>query len=234
MVHCTVRGTDGSDRISISCSIFSCEVELNGTTRTFVPRTISGIVVEGMGGDDTIILGGAANSDCLLSGDDGNDVITVYSDVPGVSIKGGNGNDSIIGGSGNDTIYGNWGSDTIRGGAGDDSIMGGLDADSLAGGSGNDQLYGGTGTDAIAGGAGNDYIDGRGKADTLHGDAGNDTIYGKAGNDVIYGDDGDDWIHVNDGANMVFHDSVWGGPGNDHADADVMDTVLECEAGILA
>jgi serralysin len=68
------------------------------------------------------------------------------------TMKGLDGNDTLIGGEVNDTIEGGNHNDSISGGAGDDILKG--DA-------GNDIINGGTGTDKMYGGYGNDtfYVD---------------------------------------------------------------------------
>ncbi len=81
--------------------------------------------VLGNGGDD--ILNGSAFvalnlNDIILSGGDGNDILT-----------GSNGPDNLAGGAGNDMLIGNGGNDVLDGGAGDDKLTG------------NDLLLGGTG-----------------------------------------------------------------------------------------
>jgi Ca2+-binding RTX toxin-like protein len=87
--------------------------------------------------------------------------------VPGDTLTGTAGNDSlqgrffddsILGGDGNDTLVGQGGNDVLRGGIGDDSIVGGPGDDMLFGEAGNDTfVVSGTGTGTVAsGGAGSD------------------------------------------------------------------------------
>ena len=54
---------------------------------------------------------------------------------------------TIYGGDGNDTIWANNGSNILYGDTGADRIIGGIDNDVIAGGSGNDRLHGGGGAD---------------------------------------------------------------------------------------
>jgi Ca2+-binding RTX toxin-like protein len=102
----------------------------------------SRIVIEGEGGNDTLI-GGAG---------------TDYG-------SGGDGNDMLAGSAGNDHLEGNGGSDALNGGEGNDALQGGNDADVLIGGNGNDSfLTYSTGegiaglAETINGGAGNDVL----------------------------------------------------------------------------
>ena len=113
-----------------------------------------------------------ANPDNVtISGGDGNDVIRNYGGAK-VSISGGSGDDTIDsdystadkvtlkGGDGSDTLYGSSGNDKLYGDAGNDSLHGGGGNDSLWGGSGDDTLYGGDGNDTFIykPGEGTDFI----------------------------------------------------------------------------
>ncbi|CAM2780587.1 Serralysin G [Vibrio mytili] len=67
----------------------------------------------------------------------------------GISMTGGDGDDTILGGSGNDTLFGGNGDDTLFGGDGDDTLFGGSGDDLLDGGLGSDILTGGDGHDVF-------------------------------------------------------------------------------------
>ncbi|MBD2069454.1 serine hydrolase [Leptolyngbya sp. FACHB-671] len=82
----------------------------------------------------------------------------------------------ILPGGGNDTVYGSSLADVIRGGTGNDALRGEGGNDSINGDAGNDQLWGGTGNDILYGGEG---IDG------LHGGTGNDVLHGGNGFDSV-------------------------------------------------
>jgi Ca2+-binding RTX toxin-like protein len=107
--------------------------------------------------------------------------------VPGVTLNGNNGNNTLIGGAGNDTINGNGGSDNLSGLGGNDTMNGGTGNDTMNGGTGNDTMNGGTGNDTMNGGTGNDTMNGGTGNDVLIGDAGNDVIAGAGGADVLTG-----------------------------------------------
>ena len=62
-------------------------------------------------------------------------------DFSGVTIIGGDGNDTITGGVFNDLLIGGSGADTITGGDGDDTLEGGQGKDTLNGGSGADTYF---------------------------------------------------------------------------------------------
>jgi Ca2+-binding RTX toxin-like protein len=77
----------------------------------------------------------------VVHGGDGNDTISVTSDagldhVPGVTLRGGDGNDTLLGGDGADELHGGRGDDTLY--AGGNGMSG---RDHVVGGRGNDELY---------------------------------------------------------------------------------------------
>lgn len=92
-----------------------------------------------------------------------------YAAVRAASMRGTEGNDSLIGFDSNDAIDGLDGNDTIDGRGGSDVLHGGAGNDTLRGGYGDDTLDGGTGNDLLEDGSGsNTYLFGRGDGqDTL-------------------------------------------------------------------
>ena len=170
---------------------------------------------------DDETLTGAAGADTFLFGlDDGNDVVTDFSNgedlidltqFPTVSSF----SDLTITSDANGvtidlTAYGG-GTILLQGMSIDD-----LDASDFifptVGTSGDDTLTGGSGRNVIYGGEGNDSIEGGGVGDRLLGDEGNDTIYGGDGGDWIDGGIGDDLIYGGDDRSI---DWLYGGEGND-------------------
>jgi predicted extracellular nuclease len=83
---------------------------------------------------------------------------------------------TIKGTNGNDTLVGTNGVDVIMGLGGDDVISGGNATDVICGGAGNDTLGGGNGDDTLSGGFGDDV---------LNGDNGDDTLIGGPDTDVL-------------------------------------------------
>ncbi|HEY0838525.1 MAG TPA: FG-GAP-like repeat-containing protein [Azospirillum sp.] len=76
----------------------------------------------------------------------------------GVSLVGGEAEDSLAGGAGSDTLDALGGDDTIDGGAGGDDLRGGAGNDLLSGGAGSDAIDGGEGIDtAVFSGKRTDY-----------------------------------------------------------------------------
>jgi Ca2+-binding RTX toxin-like protein len=146
----------------------------------------------------------------------------VATGVPGMSINGTAGNDTLEGGVDNDTLLGLGGDDQINGGlGGHDLLDGGEGNDQLRGGAGNDTLIGGAGSNTLDGEGGNDSLVGGSEFDNINGGTGNDTLIGGGGNDGLYGgdDNGADLIDAGEGNDTLFggpgSDSLRGGAGND-------------------
>lgn len=119
----------------------------------------------------------------------------------GISVLGGNGNDTLSGVGGTDKFYGGAGNDSLSGGNGGDFLDGGNDSDIIDGGDGLDSLYGGNGKDTLLGSYG---------TDVCNGGAGNDSLVGGGGNDGLEGGGDFDYISGGDGT-----DSLYGGNGHD-------------------
>ena len=108
-----------------------------------------------------------------IDGGNGNDIVTVGSDVTRpATLIGGNGRDTLTGGGGADAIDGGGGNDTLAGGAGDDRFVGGTGRDALDGGPGADTIEGGREKDAVSGGTGIDVFVGDKAAEILDAEAG--------------------------------------------------------------
>ena len=140
-------------------------------------------------GNDNVFQVSDWNGDDVLSGGEGNDLVTA-----------GAGNDSLEGGSGADLLFDETGRDTVRGGAGDDRVVAALDEDrdtydggegaadaldltateagvsvDLAAGSAEGEEIGDnavTGFEIVEGGAGNDSLAGSEGGETLSGAGG--------------------------------------------------------------
>jgi Ca2+-binding RTX toxin-like protein len=76
------------------------------------------------------------------------------------------------------SVFGESGANSLDGGTGNDTLYGGNGTDTLAGGDGNDSLYGGTGNDILDGSAGADHLqsDGTSSNNTYYIDNLGDTI----------------------------------------------------------
>jgi Ca2+-binding RTX toxin-like protein len=131
----SVNGTAAGNSIliasngsSVSVSGLSAQVTIAGTD-----PAMDSLIVNGLGGNDTIDASALAAS-----------VIST----------------TIDGGDGNDTIVGSRGADTLLGGAGADVVTGGMGNDSATLGDGNDQFIWnpGDGSDIVEGGAGTDTL----------------------------------------------------------------------------
>ena len=131
--------------------------------------------------------------------------------LPGVTLTGTSGQDSLTGSPGADTISAGAGADSLTGNAGWDVLNGGDGADQLFGGTGNDTLYGGAGADTMFGDEGADTLYGEIGADVMWGGTGNDTLSGGDGGDTLRGEAGEDLLYGDIGA-----DNLYGGIGNDY------------------
>ncbi|WP_069300019.1 Ig-like domain-containing protein, partial [Neptunicoccus sediminis] len=196
-------------------------------------RTALGsVLVDGLGGDDTILgsdfddsLSGSGGYDTIFGGD-GKDEISggdlrdnLYGGAGKDLLSGDDGNDRVYGRRGDDTIFGGEGKDILRGHAGDDVIHGGQGADTLKGHGGDDILEGDDGEDYLLGGDGDDVLRGGLGDDDLHGGHGDDKLSGGDGNDVIHGGTGMDRIYGGTGDDDIYggfgKDRIQGGDGDD-------------------
>lgn len=215
-------------------------------------HSLAEIVVNGKGGNDTIVGRSMASSlrgRVTVNGDDGNDWVLMNRDVlAAVKLNGGDGRDTLKGSVGSDTIDGGAGDDVLNGSArhdflygrnGNDVLIGEFGDDYLNGGNGNDTVDGGEGADAIRGSLGNDRINGGNGANVIQGDEGNDTLTGGrnndrldggVGDDVIFGGDGNDQLVGRDGRDSLLgeggRDDINGGLGDDTMDGGVADDIL--------
>jgi len=101
------------------------------------------------GGEDNDQLFVVEGGNNILSGESGNDTLTV---------SGGSGNNTLNGGIGNDKldVSNLTGNNILNGNEGDDILVGGLGSDQLFGGSGDDLLFGGVKGSKLTGGTGAD------------------------------------------------------------------------------
>jgi Ca2+-binding RTX toxin-like protein len=190
-------------------------------------------------GPDVIITDNHKNT---VRGGQGRDVLDTRggADV----LRGDKNSDSLFGGDGDDLYHGNAGNDEISeystyeepdvagdgdGFTGRDIVYAGVGADYVETARGNDVIYAGPGSDRCEGA--DDCV-------MLYGDTGNDTIYGgdgdddmegEQGDDRLYGQTGDDFIDAEDDESVGGTDYVDCGPGNDVAEVNEDDTVVNCE-----
>lgn len=176
--------------------------------------------------------------------------LTYAQEVDPVLIVGTDASEVVTGTPAKDSLYGRAGDDVLGGLGDDDDIDGGPGADVISGGVGRDSVsYAGTGpvdatldgvandgapgegdnvlldTEDIFGTEGPDKLTGNGLENTIDGNGGDDQITGGSGADGLFGGDGDDRIFSRDGS----ADRVECGLGNDIANVDVRDRVIECE-----
>ncbi len=162
-----VAGSNSHDRISVL---------VQATDPDSVPGTFdetSDLIVTNRGlpvANCSLLDAAAPINKLVITGGNGNDVITVDDAVlVAVEADGGNGQDSIDGGGGNDSLSGGNGKDMLAGAAGDDQLDGGNGADDLDGGAGTDNLSGDNGPDALTDPDGDQGLDGGNGPDTING-----------------------------------------------------------------
>ena len=213
--------------------------------------------------------GDTVNDDVeIVLGGKGNDSISAFwapcsdqaaSPTVKCTLKGNDGDDTLIGSSHNDLIDGGNGNDTLQGGLGDDTLIGGAGVDTVSyadrstpvkvsldstrlwvtgqnGAAGElDSIA--SDIENLTGGGGDDFLRGNANANIIHGGAGNDTIEGGAGNDALYGDAGNDLLYGGAGNDMLVGgagtDTLVGGDGDDFIDSTdspaANDTLIDCD-----
>ncbi len=165
------------------------------------------------------------------------------------TVKGSDGNDSLLGSPYADTLDGGAGDDLLQGGLGDDSLIGGAGVDTVSyadrtatavkvsldaaklwvtspakqnGASGeNDTIA--ADIENLTGGGVADLLRGNSSNNVIHGGGGNDTIAGGAGNDSLYGDTGGDLLYGGAGNDTLVGgtaaSTLVGGDGDDFIDS---------------
>ncbi len=172
----------------------------------------SDCTISGTDGDDELV---GTHGDDVICGFEGNDSITAHG-----------GNDIVFAGSGADVAIGSGGGDALFGGPGDDYLRGGAGEDYLDGGAGNDLLKGENHADVVIGSTGNDEVHGGLSDDIVSGGAGDDVAYGWAGDDVVLGGLGADIVRGGTGS-----DDLHGGASDDFLHGEGDDDVLVGGAG---
>jgi hypothetical protein len=242
-----VVGSAASDSIAVGTNgTGDFTITANGAPLAPVPMAgITGIVVVGKTGNDTITV----DPSILLQ----------------ATLRGSAGNDSISAGGGNTVLVGGGGADTLIGGAGNDLLVPGPRVTFAGAPDGNDSIDGGAGLNTVdysrrtdnltlrldgsgasgdlaageadtlvnirnvLGGLGNDTIVGNNSNDFASGGAGDDSITGGSGNDAIVGSAGADTVFAAAGHNTLLlkndgsSDRYFPNPGGAGLDIDAVD-----------
>ena len=146
-----VNGTDGNDVIGVDQTATTVNTNINGIVSQNTVSNIQLVAISGLGGDDSFFLGGAGVAATILEAGDGNDRVDAANMTTGITINGGNGNDSLYGGQGADYITTGDGLNEVDGRAGNDTVLGGANADVFLWKAGN-------GFDIFSGGGGQDNL----------------------------------------------------------------------------
>jgi Ca2+-binding RTX toxin-like protein len=172
------------------------------------------LAIEGTDGPDTIVV---RNNYGVVTVD-GTSLAVWASQVKGIAISGGGGDDGIWVSGGQHALNA---VALVDAGAGNDVVVGGNGVNILAGGDGRDLIFGGMNRDMLLGGAGDDTLCGLAGDDLLSGGAGNDSLYGGDGHDAVFGDDGADWLYGGNGVDILH-----GGAGADALYGEASDDFL--------
>ncbi len=164
-----IDGTAGSDTLQVQTEPYQGQtvlaVHLNGLVQErFTQLTVRHLLINGLAGNDQITvgpLGGYYFPDLTVTDGPGNDLLDARGvTTQGVTLQGGDGNDTLYGGSGNDLLTTETGNSLLVAGAGNATLRGGTGSDTLWGGPGNDFLYGGQGNNVLHAGTGRNYLSG--------------------------------------------------------------------------
>lgn len=120
-----VTGTDKPDSIEVQLDRSGKTIQvLSGfhTMAKFNTSDVSLIQVNGLGGDDKIVISNRIKINAIIDAGEGNDNIAT-----------GSGSSILLGGAGDDTLYGGDSRDILVGGDGSDFLIGGGDDDILIG-----------------------------------------------------------------------------------------------------
>jgi Ca2+-binding RTX toxin-like protein len=173
VISSSVNGNREQDTVAvlgdlISGSVFGGQGSDNITVGDTTADDIDSSLISGDLGNDTITVTASLFSASTIDGGDGDDLIDASAVIKtagltdGLTINAGIGNDTVLAGATDDTIFGDDGNDIIAGGGGDDTVEGGGGDDNLVVG-GNYLTIGGAGDgiDVVTGGAGVDRFWGK-------------------------------------------------------------------------
>lgn len=161
-----------------------------------------------------------------------NDIIDASSSLVGVTVRSGNGFDTVTGSAFDDILINNSNVSTLNGGDGNDIIRTGHNEDTVNAGAGNDTIFSRAPLTVISGGDGYDrffqmgtsfalltmtdieFANGNASNDTfdasamsvsvkIKSQAGNDTVTGGSAGDFLYGGTGNDTINGGDGNDLI-------------------------------
>ncbi|KGJ16865.1 Hint domain-containing protein [Paracoccus sanguinis] len=159
-------------------------------------------LIEGLAGNDRIVIGDAPGNDTILGGD-GGDTLDASGQTAGTTVTySGAGEGTVVQGADSVSFAGierlnlGWGNDAVTAAG----TSAGIDVNT---GAGDDTIIGSDARDTIDGGAGNDLIDSGDGDDLIESSTGNDTVHAGGGDDgVRWGKDVD---------NQTGHDVLYGG-----------------------
>ncbi|MEM9090442.1 MAG: calcium-binding protein [Cyanobacteria bacterium P01_F01_bin.53] len=211
---------------------------------TLTNEKIEQFEINGLGGDDSLIVGdisGSGVETVVFAGGDGNDALDARESSTTLEAFGGEGDDLLLGGSAEDTFFAGAGDDIVVGQRGDDTafLEDGDDRFIWNNGDGSDFINGGAGFDVTqvngADGAGDEFdlraVDGQAIFNRLN--LGLFTLTNEAIEQFeINGQDGDDSLTVGDLSGSAVQSVVFsGGDGNDFLNGSGTATPITADGG---
>jgi hypothetical protein len=214
-----IDGSSNRDYITVNNDDGMIRVDRLANAGNFVVRDMDGNLRDGTSYE----FDAADVDEILMEGFGGNDSLINYTSIPS-TINGGSGNDYLRGGNGDDIINGGTGNDIISARSGNDQLDGGANNDRIYGSSGDDIIEGGSGNDTVYAGSGDDIVRGEGGNDRLYGNHGEDQLFAGTGSDRLYGGSNKDVLISLDNSGG---DRMTGNSGNDVFWGDSNDTVTD-------
>ena len=235
-----LRGLAGDDTLRAPVADSAVTADHATDPAGIVANLATGVVEDGWGGTDTLVLinhlRGSGFADRITGNALGN---TLEGGAGDDTLNGGVGIDRLTGGAGDDTyivdtqadlifelaneghdtlvtsassyLHANLEDLTLAAGAGNIFGVGNALPNRMLGNEGNNLLLGYDGDDTIAGGAGNDTLNGVNGDDTLVGGLGNDWLLGGEGQDTLEAGEGNDVLYGQAGLDVLL-----GGDGIDY------------------
>jgi Ca2+-binding RTX toxin-like protein len=178
--------SDGSTGLAVSASLGRTAISKT------LAQTLSGIVIYGSNGNDTVQLDPSLTVAATIIEGNGNNYIQTGRGNDTVILGNGNdvvvlgaGSNTVVAGNGNDSVFADGGNNTIRLGDGNDFVLAGDGNNTVTVGDGNDTVLLANGDNVVVEGNGNDYVLAGNGANLVVGGLGRHTIMLGNGNNIL-------------------------------------------------